>query len=195
MFQKWGFLLTEIWVLLALAALLGLFVGWLIWGGRSAAPLNVQNTGDTDRLRVELAACTSRGRDLAARISGLERDLAAAEARATAAPVMPLPIMAAPVVAAPTMATVMAQPKGLTGARGGKADDLKLIKGVGPKLEILCNKLGFYHFDQIAAWTASEISWVDENLEGFKGRVTRDEWVVQARDLAAGKPPRPGGEN
>jgi NADH-quinone oxidoreductase subunit E len=69
-------------------------------------------------------------------------------------------------------------------ARGGQADDLKKIKGVGPKLEKLLNSLGFFHFDQIANWTADEIAWVDDNLEGFKGRVTRDEWVAQAKVLA-----------
>jgi NADH-quinone oxidoreductase subunit E len=78
------------------------------------------------------------------------------------------------------------KPQGLTSARGGKADNLKEIKGIGPKLEILCNSLGFYHFDQIANWTAAEIAWVDDNLEGFKGRVTRDAWVAQAKVLAAG---------
>jgi len=78
------------------------------------------------------------------------------------------------------------RPEGLTEARGGKADNLKEIKGIGPKLEKLCNSLGFYHFDQIAAWTSDEIAWVDANLEGFKGRVTRDEWVAQAKVLAAG---------
>ena len=78
------------------------------------------------------------------------------------------------------------KPKVLKAARKGKADDLKLVLGIGPKLEELCHKLGFYHFDQIAAWTADEIAWVDENLEGFKGRVTRDKWVVQAKILAAG---------
>ena len=86
------------------------------------------------------------------------------------------------------------KPQGLSAARDGRPDDLKLIKGIGPKLEALCHRLGFYHFDQIANWTAAEIAWVDDNLEGFKGRVTRDEWVAQARDLAAGKAPRPGGE-
>jgi len=78
------------------------------------------------------------------------------------------------------------RPEALKKARGGVADDLKLIKGVGPKLEKLCNALGFYHFDQIAAWKSSEIKWVDENLEGFKGRVTRDDWVRQAKILAKG---------
>lgn len=78
------------------------------------------------------------------------------------------------------------RPAALSGPREGKADNLKEIKGVGPKLESLCNELGFYHFDQIAAWTADEVAWVDANLKGFKGRVSRDEWVAQARILAAG---------
>lgn len=78
------------------------------------------------------------------------------------------------------------RPAALDGPRGGKADNLKEIKGVGPKMEKLCNSLGFYHFDQIAAWTPDEVAWVDANLEGFKGRVTRDTWVAQAKILAAG---------
>jgi predicted flap endonuclease-1-like 5' DNA nuclease len=78
------------------------------------------------------------------------------------------------------------RPAALDAPRDGGADDLKKIKGVGPKLEKLCNSLGFYHFDQIANWTADEVAWVDQNLEGFKGRVSRDNWVEQARLLAAG---------
>lgn len=78
------------------------------------------------------------------------------------------------------------RPEALSGPRGGQADDLKKIKGVGPKLEKLCNELGFYHYDQIAHWTKAEVAWVDDNLTGFKGRVTRDNWVAQAKTLAAG---------
>lgn len=88
-----------------------------------------------------------------------------------------------PQSAAPEDAT---KPETLTAARDGKADDLKRIKGVGPKLEAQLHEMGFYHFDQIAAWTEAEIAWVDENLEGFKGRVSRDDWVAQARLLADG---------
>ena len=76
------------------------------------------------------------------------------------------------------------KPQTLTAARDGGADDLKKIKGVGPKLEKLLNSMGFFHFDQVAAWTETEVAWVDENLEGFKGRVSRDNWVAQARGLA-----------
>ncbi len=78
------------------------------------------------------------------------------------------------------------KPEGLSAARDGKADDLKKIKGVGPKLETLLNELGFYHFDQIAGWSAEEVAWVDDNLKGFKGRVSRDNWIEQARLLATG---------
>jgi predicted flap endonuclease-1-like 5' DNA nuclease len=46
--------------------------------------------------------------------------------------------------------------------------------------------MGYYHFDQIAAWTDKEVAWVDENLQGFKGRVSRDNWVDQAKILASG---------
>ena len=100
-----------------------------------------------------------------------------------AAPAAP----AAPVATSPTeTASPGTRPAALAEARGGQADDLKRIKGIGPKLETLCHSLGFYHFDQIAAWTADEIAWVDDNLEGFKGRVSRDEWVAQARVLASG---------
>lgn len=78
------------------------------------------------------------------------------------------------------------KPEGLTEARGGQPDDLKQIKGVGPKLEEQLHAMGYYHFDQIAGWGPDEVAWVDENLKGFKGRVSRDNWVEQAKVLAAG---------
>jgi NADH-quinone oxidoreductase subunit E len=83
-------------------------------------------------------------------------------------------------------ASVGSAPATMSAARDGKPDDLKQIKGVGPKLEKLLHSMGFYHFDQIAAWTEDEVAWVDENLTGFKGRVSRDDWVSQAKTLAAG---------
>lgn len=93
---------------------------------------------------------------------------------------------AQPQAAADAAATTGTRPEGLSAPRDGGADDLKKIKGVGPKLEDLCHELGFYHFDQIAGWGPDEVAWVDENLKGFKGRVTRDNWVEQAKTLAAG---------
>lgn len=79
------------------------------------------------------------------------------------------------------------RPEALQAARDGKADDLKRIKGIGPKLEAMLNGMGFFHFDQIAAWSPQEMAWVDQNLEGFKGRATRDQWVAQAKLLATGQ--------
>lgn len=79
-----------------------------------------------------------------------------------------------------------ARPEALNGPRDGKADDLKQIKGIGPKLETMLNDMGFYHFDQIAGWSAAEVAWINANLKGFKGRATRDNWIEQATTLAAG---------
>ena len=78
-----------------------------------------------------------------------------------------------------------ASPETLSGPRDGGADNLKLLKGVGPKLEGTLNELGFYHFDQIAKWTAEDVAWVDTRLK-FKGRIERDGWIEQAKILAAG---------
>ncbi len=77
------------------------------------------------------------------------------------------------------------KPRTMKAPRKAGADDLKMLKGVGPKLEETLNAMGFWHFDQIAKWTAEEIEWVDENLK-FKGRIARDGWVDQAKILAAG---------
>jgi len=99
------------------------------------------------------------------------------------------PVAHAPKAEAPEVEAVedAVRPEALSGARNGGADDLKMIKGVGPKLEIMLNELGFYHLDQIAGWSAAEVAWVNDNLAGFKGRVSRDNWVEQARKLAAGQ--------
>jgi len=77
------------------------------------------------------------------------------------------------------------EPALLKEPRGGKPDDLKQLKGVGPKLEELLNELGVYHFDQVAAWGPDEIAWVDNRLK-FKGRIERDGWIDQAKQLASG---------
>ena len=79
------------------------------------------------------------------------------------------------------------KPQMMDAPRESGADDLKMIKGVGPKLEQLLHRLGVFHFDQVAKWSEDEVQWVDQNLEGFKGRVTRDDWVEQAKLLAEGK--------
>jgi NADH-quinone oxidoreductase subunit E len=110
----------------------------------------------------------------------------AAKAAKAETPAAPAPAKPTAKAGAAVAAEGGTKPAALTAPRGGKADDLTLIWGIGPKLAALCNRLGFFHFDQIAGWTAAEVAWVDDNLEGFKGRVTRDKWVAQARVLATG---------
>jgi NADH-quinone oxidoreductase subunit E len=73
------------------------------------------------------------------------------------------------------------RPDTLTVPRPEGADDLTRIKGVGPKAAKILNSLGFFHYDQIAAWTEADIAWVDENLGTFRGRAVRDGWVEQAK--------------
>jgi len=63
-------------------------------------------------------------------------------------------------------------------------DNLKDIAGIGPKLEKSLNSLGVYRFAQIAAWTADDIARFEARL-GFKGRIGRDDWIAQAKILAA----------
>jgi NADH-quinone oxidoreductase subunit E len=64
-------------------------------------------------------------------------------------------------------------------------DDLKMISGVGPKIEGILHSLGIYTFAQIASWKQAEREWVDGYLN-FKGRIERDDWVKQADALARG---------
>jgi large subunit ribosomal protein L21 len=68
-------------------------------------------------------------------------------------------------------------------------DDLKMIGGVGPALEKKLNAAGITSLKEIAAWKKADIARFDEELD-FKGRIDREEWVQQAKDLVAGKPPR-----
>ena len=77
------------------------------------------------------------------------------------------------------------RPAALAGPRGGVADDLKRIRGIGKQNEGRLHALGIWHFDQIAAWVKDEIEWVGSYL-AFPGRIEREEWVSQAKVLATG---------
>lgn len=66
----------------------------------------------------------------------------------------------------------------------GEVDDLKKISGIGPKIENTLNDLGIYHFQQIAEFDDENIIWVNQHLN-FKGRIEREKWVEQAREIVA----------
>ena len=67
----------------------------------------------------------------------------------------------------------------------GAADELKRIKGIGPKNEDALNALGIYTFAQIAVWTPENVAWVEGSLS-FPGRIQREDWIAQAIELAQG---------
>jgi predicted flap endonuclease-1-like 5' DNA nuclease len=77
------------------------------------------------------------------------------------------------------------RPQGIAAPEGGHADDLKLIKGIGPKNEKISNALGVYHIRQIANWTPGEAIWVGHHM-AFPGRIEREHWIPQAKLLASG---------
>jgi predicted flap endonuclease-1-like 5' DNA nuclease len=84
---------------------------------------------------------------------------------------------------APQAVASTKQPTALSTPQGN-ADDLTRIKGIGHKLSALLNELGIYHFKQIASWSQPEAAWVDEFL-AFKGRVSRENWIEQARTFSS----------
>lgn len=84
-------------------------------------------------------------------------------------------------------ATVRSAPE--TDERALAPDDLTRIDGIGPSIERLLFDNGVYRFADIAAWTPAEVVWADA-LTGFPGRVDRENWVEQARRIAA--PEQPG---
>lgn len=79
------------------------------------------------------------------------------------------------------------RPPALEVPRQGMRDQLDLIRGISPTIQSALNGLGIYHFDQIADWDQKAVVWV-ENHFGFKGRIARERWLEQARDLARGRP-------
>lgn len=117
-----------------------------------------------------------------------------AEGKAAEAPVVRLVPSAEPVASVParpggpaTVADIMPEDfkQPAKAEKPAKPDDLKMIAGVGPKLESVLNGLGIWTFEQIADWTANEVAWVDDYLQ-FKGRIERDDWIAQAAALAKG---------
>lgn len=137
------------------------------------------------------AALAQRGREvesLAAQLAAAERvrarsesDLAVAQARAEEA------LRAATGLgrAGPEHDESESQgerPPGLPGPRDGRADDLRRIRGIGPRNEGVLNSLGIYHYAQIAALTPAQVTWLDNYLK-FHGRIARDDWIGQASAL------------
>jgi large subunit ribosomal protein L21 len=74
-------------------------------------------------------------------------------------------------------------------ADGAVSEDVELIAGIGPTIKKKLNAAGITTWKQVAAWTAEDLAKYDEEL-ALRGRATREEWIEQAKELLAGKPPR-----
>jgi predicted flap endonuclease-1-like 5' DNA nuclease len=133
---------------------------------------------------VPPAARTSRPRKAA---DSMARDPRRDRSRTAAAPASPSPATADPrAKAGRSRATDRAPsvPVKTASAEAAPPDDLKAIKGIGPKIEGQLHALGVTTYAQIAAWTAADIERVEGEF-GFPGRIGRDGWVAQAAALAA----------
>ncbi|MEP6343559.1 MAG: DUF2853 family protein [Maricaulaceae bacterium] len=154
-------------------------------GAAVATAATAKSGGDDDSYALEW-----RNRYLAARVKYLEGRLsdAPAPAKKKAAP----KAKAAPKKKAAPKAKAAPKPKVLytDGPTDGAPDDLKLIKGIGPKFEKDLNSKGIYYFRQIGAWKAADVKMVEGIIDSIPGRIKRDEWVKQAKGLAKGAAPR-----
>ncbi|MEM1298216.1 MAG: hypothetical protein AAGH68_02975 [Pseudomonadota bacterium] len=222
-------LMIEILIYLAIAAFLGLVLGYLVWGwgyrsrlaaaraeGAASARTSVDGSAD---LKGQLQACGAEVDRLEREVATLRHRLEAQQASPSqqaeaddaeiapepdpvpvAAPLPPVepvrvltpePILAddsasagetsSPANEEPTPAGP--PPASLLAERPDEVDDLKTIKGVGPKMEGILNDKGVYLFHQVANFTPQDVAWVNEAIEAFPGRIDRDNWVGQAQTL------------
>jgi len=81
------------------------------------------------------------------------------------------------------------RPPGLSAPRPGGRDDLKLIYGIGPRIERRLNELGIFHYDQIATWDRRTIVWVESQFS-LRGKIARERWIEQAKALSPAKSQR-----
>ena len=159
-------------------------------GAAVAGGAAVASKGDDD----ETYALEWRNRYLAARVKYLEGRVA--EAPKKAAPkkrvVAKKKVAPKPKPKPKPKAKAAPKPKVLytDGPTDGPKDDLKLIKGIGPKFEKDLNGKGIYYFRQIANWKAADVKMVEGVIDSIPGRIQRDEWVKQAKGLSKGAKPR-----
>jgi predicted flap endonuclease-1-like 5' DNA nuclease len=176
------------WIAFALALVIGLLIAWWLFGRGSRARERSHRPDVLD----EGAAPAQRNQSLI--------DAPSAVRAASYADTGP-PIMGGigEVVAAAATSEIVdaappaekapepvAQPQQATPPQAGEADDLRRIKGIGPKLVVLLHSLGVTRYAQIAAWTDADIDSIDARMGTFAGRIRRDSWVEQAKLLAMG---------
>jgi NADH-quinone oxidoreductase subunit E len=162
------YLFFQTWIWLLLAGLLGLLIGWLIWGKDGA--------DDCSSVQQQLDECRQRNAELESSNQGSDQssdpDVADSSGTSDSNSVASSSLTQPEEEAVPEF---LDQPD-------GDIDDLKRISGIGPVLEKTLNNLGIFHFRQIAAFTSENIDWVNNYLS-FSGRIERENWVAQAAAL------------
>ncbi len=157
---------------------LGLITAWWVWGGRRDDDVDAYVEPEPERFVAPPAEPV--------RMPDPVVEPAAAPVAFAAPPVAPAPVAPPVAAAVPLAAAGIAMTAIGIPAAVGAADDLELIKGIGPKLNGVLNGLGVHRFDQIANWTAGDVDKVDDHLGAFKDRIGQEEWIPQAKLLAAG---------
>lgn len=164
-------LISDNWIFFLLALAIGVAVAWWIFAA-------------SRRTRVERTVIAPEAESTPARRNQALIDTPPAAAAVTGAipPAAPAGLAGAGEAVAAAAEPVAAAPA----AASPSGDDLKKIKGIGPKLEKLLNSLGVTSYAQIGAWDDADIDRVDAQLGTFQGRIRRDDWPAQARLLAQG---------
>ncbi|MBZ9994908.1 ATP-binding cassette domain-containing protein [Mesorhizobium sp. BH1-1-4] len=126
----------------------------------------------------------SKGASKAAQVDARAVSVASRPVATTPAPAKPAAEKAAPrkMAAKAPAAKAEGVSNRLPAPRGGKADNLTRIKGIGTVNEKKLNEHGIFHFDQIGAWKKADVEAVEAYL-AFDGRISREEWVKQAKLL------------
>jgi predicted flap endonuclease-1-like 5' DNA nuclease len=91
-----------------------------------------------------------------------------------------------PKAKAPPTPKVAPKPKPKAAPKPIIPDNLELLKGVGPKLNALLKSMGVTSFQQVANWTPADVREIDAKLGNFAGRISRDNWIDQAKLLLSG---------
>lgn len=180
--------------IIIVAILAVLVAGWLFMRANRKTNVIDKSSGD---VLDEGAARAARNQALIDAPTGLAKDFGQTSANANSDKIATAGETAdaeAGVSVAPTVGDPVPPPPGEREATmpaeaipaATAADDLKRIKGVGPKLAALLGELGITRFDQIAAWSEADIDRIDAQLGRFQGRIRRDQWIEQAKLLATG---------
>ena len=164
-----GYLFFQILIWILLAFGLGGIVGWLLRGFTHAFQDDEKNANEQSARggdHIMMALLKSELSDYKQRVKALEQETGT----------NPKPSEnTKPKIDDAWQPEPLTEPKGV-------ADDLKKVRGIGPKIEKTLNDLGIFHYYQIAALNKDNILWLNNHLH-FPGRIEREEWVQQTREL------------